>query len=427
MAFAAASLVSSLGVGLESSAASTFAWPAYHSNTELYAEWQKLADSSYCKDKMNLVNEDESVDGWKLKTATFGTGDTKVMYVFGIHGREYLGAEVGLALMKRLCNEEGDSRIDELLKKATFKMFPLMNPSGRAGNLPEKKISSNHGEECVLRRTNANGIDLNRNFNVHFSDGDSMPGAVDWRGEKSMSQVESKLLAKIGASFKPDLYIDVHTGAFATLTPLSYTTQDIPKDDMSALMNLLVAVKGSKGFTFTSLPDAGQGSQLLYVAMGTTMDYFYEVLGTPYAYTWETYDQERVASLNNLMSHRSRGEMQQGVALDAASSRPSWVPDMPQMRAYKQRQQMRLGNSTGATRPLPPRAVADVAAMQPTIGGSMCSPGILPDQLCADSCFAFYNPISQPELEHYVNSWLENLVAASEYVVAHPRPHRKLR
>lgn len=422
MAFAATSLVSTLGLGVESSAGTTFAWPAYHSNTELYAEWQKLADSSYCKHRMKLVDEDESVDGWKLKTATFGTGDTKVMYAFGIHGREYLGAEVGLALMKRLCNEAGDSRIDELLKKATFKMFPLLNPSGRAGNLPEKKISTNHGEECVLRRTNANGVDLNRNFDVHFADGDSMPGAVDWRGDNPMSQVESKLLARIGASFKPDLYIDVHTGAFATLTPLSYTTKDVPKDDMKALMNLLVAVQGSKNFTFTSLPDAGQGSQLLYVAMGTTMDYFYEKLGTPYAYTWETYDQERVA-----MAHRSRGGMGQGVALDAASSRPSWVPDMPQMRAYKQRQQMRLVNSTGATRPLPSRAVADVAALQPTLGGSMCSPGILPDQLCADSCFAFYNPISQPELEHYVNSWLENLVAASEYVVAHPRPHRKLR
>ena len=60
MAFAAMSLVSSLGLGVESSAGSTFAWPAYHSNTELYAEWQKLADSSYCKDKMSLVNEDES-------------------------------------------------------------------------------------------------------------------------------------------------------------------------------------------------------------------------------------------------------------------------------------------------------------------------------------------------------------------------------
>ena len=421
MAFAAISLVSSLGLGVEASH-ETYSWPAYHSNTELYAEWQTLADSSYCKHKMNLVKEDETVDGWPLKTATFGTGSTKVMYVFGIHGREYLGAEVGLALMKRLCNEEGDSRIDALLNKVTFKMFPLMNPSGRAGNLPEKKISSNHGEECVLRRTNANGIDLNRNFNVHFSEGDSMPGAVDWRGENPQSEVESKLLAKIGASFKPDLYIDVHTGAFATLTPYSYTTEDIPKDDMTALMNLLVAVKGSKSFTFTSLPDAGQGSQLLYVAMGTTMDYFYEELGTPYAYTWETYDQERVA-----VAHRSRGEVQQGVALDAASSRPAWVPDMPQMRAYKQRQQMRLANSTVAARPMPARAVADVAAMQPALGGSACSPGILPDQLCADSCFAFYNPISSTDLEHYVNSWLENLVAASEYVVANPRDHRKVR
>lgn len=48
-------------------------------------------------------------------------------------------------------------------------------------------------------------------------------------------------------------------------------------------------------------------------------------------------------------------------------------------------------------------------------------------QLCADSCFAFYNPVSSTELEHYVNSWLENLVAASEYVVANPRPNRNAR
>ena len=240
MAFAAMSLVSSLGLGVESSAGSTYSWPAYHSNAELYDEWQKLADSSACKHKMTLKTEEETVDGWPLKTAKFGTGDTKVMFVFGIHGREYLGAEVGLALMKRLC--EKDERVEKLLSKVTFKMFPLMNPSGRAGNLPEKKISSDHGEECVLRRTNANGIDLNRNFNVHFGDGDSMPGAVDWRGETAQSEVESKLLAKIGAEFKPDLYIDVHTGAFATLIPYSYTTQDLPKDDKTALMNLLVAV-----------------------------------------------------------------------------------------------------------------------------------------------------------------------------------------
>jgi hypothetical protein len=391
MACAAISLVSSLGLGVESSG-TAYPWPAYHSNSELYVEWQKLADSGFCKNKMSLVKEEETVDGWPLKTATFGTGSTKVMYVFGIHGREYLGAEVGLALMKRLCNEEGDSRINTLLEKTTFKLFPLMNPSGRAGNLPEKKILAPHGEECVLRRTNANGIDLNRNFNVHFAEGDSTPGAVDWRGQQSQSEVESKLLAEIGEQFKPDLYIDVHTGAFAMLAPYSYTTQDVPKDDMAALMNLLAAVKGNQRYTFTSHPDAGQGSQLLYVAMGTTMDYFY-------------------------------------VTLDAVSSRPAWVPDMPQMRAYKHRLQMRLTNSSEAThsRPLPARAVADVAAMQPAIGGSLCSPGILPDQLCADSCFAFYNPVSSTELEHYVNSWLENLVAASEYVVANPRPNRNAR
>ena len=58
---------------------------------------------------------------------------------------------------------------------------------------------------------------------------------------------------------------------------------------------------------------------------------------------------------------------------------------------------------------------------------SSCAAAILSfhSASCDDSCFAFYNPIQQRELEHYVNSWLENLVKASEYVVQNPRPNRK--
>jgi len=394
-----------------------YAWPAYHNNTQLYAEWEALATGS-CSDRVKLATEDTTVDGWDLKTASFGTGKTKVMYVFGIHGREYLGAEVGLALMRRLC-EKDDPRITKLLSDVTFKLFPLMNPSGRAGNLPEKKISGEHDEECVLRRTNANQIDLNRNFDAHWGDGESTPGAVDYRGTAPQTEVETILLAKAGHEFQPDLYVDVHTGAFATLTPYSYTETDTDPEEMRALMSLLGHVKDSENFTFTSLPDAGQGSQLLYVAMGTTMDYFFEEVGTPYAYTWETYDQERVA-----MAHRlSASEV-------ALATRPSWTPDMPQMKAYKQRMHARLLQE-GEQQKFPrSKAVADVAlqpdqAATPQLGGYGCSPGVLPDQLCDDSCFAFYNPIQQRELEHYVNSWLENLVKASEYVVQNPRPNRK--
>lgn len=188
-----------------------YAWPAYHNNSQLYAEWEALATGS-CSDRVKLATEDTTVDGWDLKTASFGTGKTKVMYVFGIHGREYLGAEVGLALMRRLC-EKDDPRITKLLSDATFKLFPLMNPSGRAGNLPEKKISGEHDEECVLRRTNANQVDLNRNFDVHWGDGESTPGAVDYRGTAPQTEVETTLLAKAGHEFQPDLYVDVHTGA----------------------------------------------------------------------------------------------------------------------------------------------------------------------------------------------------------------------
>merc|ERR1711988_1411965 len=125
-----------------------YSWPAYHTNTELYAEWDKI--DADCP-AMKLETLDTTVDGWPLKTATFGSGGgnkTKIMFIFGIHGREYLGGEIGLALMKKLCNPEKRTR--SILSSSHIKFFPLMNPSGRAGNLAEKKIKEQHKEECVL-------------------------------------------------------------------------------------------------------------------------------------------------------------------------------------------------------------------------------------------------------------------------------------
>lgn len=402
---------------------SHYPWPRYHNNTELYAEWSQI--SKHCS-ALSLKKEATTADGWPLMTASYGhpkPGGTKkvnLMFVFGIHGREYLGAEIGLALMKTLC--ENDARAKKLLAGANFKFFPLMNPSGRAGNLPEKKITGEHDEDCVLRRTNSRGVDLNRNFDEEWDsvEGNSAyPGPVDYRGPRPESEIETKTLIKVGKEFMPDLYIDIHTGAFTQLMPYSCNTTDLPESDMDRLSALVQHAQSGGGHdSFTVQPESGQGSKLLYVATGSTMDFFYNTLRTPYAYTWETYD----ASIHAAQRAAARG----ATALDSLSEAPQWVPDMPQMREYVEARKKRLL----ARGPLPPMNGAaptpahTVSALQPEALAAdvrQAEGDVAAVQLMMDSCFAFYNPHTADSLEHYVNSWLEQILKASEYVIEnHP-------
>ena len=401
---------------------SHYTWPRYHNNTELYAEWNSI--SQHCS-ALTLTKEAKTADGWPLITANFGNpkaSDDKVniMFIFGVHGREYLASEIGLALLKTLC--EDDRRTRSLLAKANFKFFPLMNPSGRAGNLPEKRISGKHDEDCVLRRTNSNGVDINRNFDEHWdaAEGNSAyRGPVDYRGPHAASEIETKTLMKAGAAFRPDLYIDVHTGAFTALTPYSCNTTDLPAADMARLMGLVRhAQAGSK---FSVPPESGQGSKLLYVATGSTMDFFYNTLRTPYAYTWETYDAGVMAS-----QQRAAAATRGATALDSFPEAPQWTPDMPQMRAYVDARKKRLlargplPPMTPGAAPAPAHAVStlqpEALASSSVRGVAVATGDVVPPQLMEDSCFSFYNPHTADSLEHYVNAWLEQLMKASEYV-----------
>jgi len=409
------------------SSASHYSWPSYHTNTELFQAYAEL-DSS-CS-ALTLTKETESADGWPLMTAEYGSAGAskaKVMFVFGIHGREYLGAEIGLALMKKLC-EKDDARVASLLEGAHFKFFPLMNPSGRAGNMPEKKISEDHGEECILRRTNSNGVDLNRNFNVSWNaaEGNGKDfGLVDWRGPNAESEIETQLLVAQGRDFSPDLYIDVHTGAFTMLTPYSCNMTElkgVKPEVAAAQMELLEEVQSGSESKFSEQPAKGQGSQLLYVATGTTMDFFFNEVGTPYAYTWETFD----ASVNGVES--CEGKVVGEVSLDTMP--PAWTPDMPAMRDYVARtRRERLQKSDTALRAknatLPPavaasaKGAAALAALQPERDSSFgeAPVKVVATQLNSEACFKFYNPDTSCKVEQYVNSWLEDILRASEHVV----------
>ncbi|XP_050440945.1 carboxypeptidase D isoform X3 [Adelges cooleyi] len=128
--------------------------------------------------KLNLINVNypnitrlysvgESVQGRRLyvlevsiKPGKHQPGKPEFKYVANMHGNEAVGREMILLLAEYLCQNYGfDERVTDLVDKTRIHLMPTMNPDGYE--------VSNEGVDDVndmKGRSNANGVDLNRNF-----------------------------------------------------------------------------------------------------------------------------------------------------------------------------------------------------------------------------------------------------------------------
>jgi hypothetical protein len=124
-----------------------------------------------------------SHQGRPLRIRRIGNGPRRVIWIGGIHGNEREGsvstAELPLAL----------SRVAGALGQVTLTILEDVNPDGTA----------------LHRRTNANGIDLNRNYPArNFLAGKSF-------GERPLDQPEAKVLHDLVCAERPHLVIVAHS------------------------------------------------------------------------------------------------------------------------------------------------------------------------------------------------------------------------
>jgi protein MpaA len=120
-----------------------------------------------------------SVQGRPLYVAQSGTGPVRVYVIGGVHGDE----------------TEGRSAIDSLASTArpgaTLRILRDLNPDGTA----------------AVRRTNARGLDLNRNWPASNFDPASTGGV------QPLSEPETRALDADLRAFRPDLVIVLHSAA----------------------------------------------------------------------------------------------------------------------------------------------------------------------------------------------------------------------
>jgi protein MpaA len=123
-----------------------------------------------------------SVEGRRISCSVHGRGRPTVLVLGGIHGNE----PAGVPLCRRLCAHLAQ-RPDALAGRRVV-VAPATNPDGLAHH----------------RRTNARGVDLNRNFaTANWQD-------VRRHGSRPLSEPESRFIAALIDRYRPAAIVTIH-------------------------------------------------------------------------------------------------------------------------------------------------------------------------------------------------------------------------
>jgi predicted deacylase len=141
-----------------------------------------------------------------------GSADVpKVLCCANIHGIEFAGGLVALALLERVA--DGDPSVAVLRERAELWVVPCMNPDGY------RRTWDADGEGAVAQlRTNANGVDLNRNFPLPHGAtrrarpgaGSTSPGAATYCGTGPLCEPETRALAELCEAQRFHASADLH-------------------------------------------------------------------------------------------------------------------------------------------------------------------------------------------------------------------------
>ncbi|MBI9039330.1 MAG: carboxypeptidase regulatory-like domain-containing protein, partial [Bacteroidales bacterium] len=199
--------------------------------------------------------------------------EAEVMFDGGIHGDEIGASENVIRFARHLClSYETDATITELINNREIWLYLMVNPDGRAN----------------MARTNANGVDLNRDWGYMWDAWGGSSGAY--------SQPESKALRGCAYSNQFVVHTTYHSGTEYISCPWSYRPDHCP--DYDHIIQLAGTYSSTSGYANM---EYGQGCTGMYPINGSTKDGNYGALG---AISWSmeiSYDKQPPAS--QLMSY----------------------------------------------------------------------------------------------------------------------------
>lgn len=182
----------------------------------------------------------QTVDGNKLYDFRVGNpaAERHLLVFGGIHAREYITAQLVMRQLVQLLSDQSTNgsyeniAVRELLSNTEIHFIPMANPDGigisqlgleglrtEAVRETVRQIALKDGKaltETYLRqwKSNANGVDLNRNFDAlweSYNDHLGHASADHYKGTAPECELESKALADLTRQFQFDATLSYHT------------------------------------------------------------------------------------------------------------------------------------------------------------------------------------------------------------------------
>ncbi|MEW5852784.1 MAG: M14 family metallopeptidase [Myxococcota bacterium] len=169
-----------------------------------------------------LVHYGESVQGRPLtavRVPATGNTSSRVLCAANIHGVELIAGRVALGLLDGL--HRGEGLLGELREKAEVWVIPCANPDGYARTVAQGGVGT-----LAQLRTNAHGVDLNRNFPLPHGakpsrkpfTGSHRHGDATYRGPAPLSEPEVRHLDALFAAQRFHAVLSLHS-FMGTLIP----------------------------------------------------------------------------------------------------------------------------------------------------------------------------------------------------------------
>lgn len=201
----------------------------------------------------------------------------KAFYLFGEHARELISPETALEFVRTLCNPHNN--YSTVLAYTQFRIIPNGNPSSRT-------LVEQDGKYCL--RANERGVDLNRNWDAHWSGNAEANTDLDQLnpGPFPFSEAETRIFRTALIEFQPTLFATIHSGTRGMYMPWAWEAEaGSPRN--SGKMKAVLSELDAK---FCQCPAGQAAEEVGYNSPGTCLDWVHTNIPTVnYSFAFEIF------------------------------------------------------------------------------------------------------------------------------------------
>ena len=225
------------------------------------------------------------ISDWSVENKSDGSPKEKVYIDGGHHGNEHLGTELAFLTAEFYIEgwADSDPEVIEVLQSSELHIMILLNADGNDADT----------------RWNMNQVDLNRNYDHHWTEDETASG------DGPFSEPETSNNAAYMQEWvtEADLYVTMHTGTWILAYPWGFTP-NMPPD-----LELFEFIRDDIHENIDGDLPIRNANAGIYPTHGTSRDYGYGVMGYP-CFTFETDDEQFLLGSIQEVSDRLARELE---------------------------------------------------------------------------------------------------------------------